>query len=160
MTSGSPSAGLSADPGSDPSSSPSVVLSGSPIANDHLPKSGIGKLRFRVGQPQRRVGRPFERACRLSQNPRVMLPRHYSENTLLAFWVRTQRSNYRLQQSITSGRDHGVHASGVSLLYYLVFVVSPQYGLKVCFTNPEFDPLENVFNFQLKILYTAPEFLI
>jgi hypothetical protein len=33
----------------------------------------------------------------------------------------------------------------------VVFVVS-FLTMQVCSTNPEFDPLENVFNFQLKIL--------
>jgi hypothetical protein len=78
--------------------------------------------------------------CNVSQD--------YSENTLLGYWVRTQRSNYRLQQSITSGRDPGVHASGVSLLY-LVFVVSflPLYGLKVCSITRSLTHLKTFSNF-------------
>jgi hypothetical protein len=42
------------------------------VAYNHLPNPGIGKLWFRMGGLRHRLGRPFERACRLSENPRAL----------------------------------------------------------------------------------------
>jgi hypothetical protein len=75
-------------------------------------------------------------------------PRRFAPTRVAADWLSESGI-----QPITSGRDHGVHASGLPCAR-LVFVVSfyLPYSMQVCSANPEFDPLENVFNFQLKIL--------
>jgi hypothetical protein len=47
-------------------------LEGRPIVYVPSPCRGIGKLRFRMGQSRHRLGRPFERTCRLSENLRAL----------------------------------------------------------------------------------------
>jgi hypothetical protein len=58
--------------GHDPKVSIQIAPRRKDIGDDELSYPGTGKLSFRVGQPWRRLGRQFERACRLSQNPRAL----------------------------------------------------------------------------------------
>jgi hypothetical protein len=50
-----------------------------------------------MGQPRRRLGRPFEQACRLRKKSTdtATFLKIYSENPKLGEWVATQRSQYR-----------------------------------------------------------------
>jgi hypothetical protein len=74
------------------------------IAYDSSPYPSIGKPVLRMGgsglgEPRRRMGRPFERACRISRNSRALqCLQRYSENTNAGEWVKVQRSNYRLHE--------------------------------------------------------------
>jgi hypothetical protein len=49
-----------------------------------------GNLGFRMGQPQRHLGRAFEGACRLSQNPGTAMFLNLQENIQLGEWHKGQ----------------------------------------------------------------------
>jgi hypothetical protein len=72
-----------------------------------------------MGQLWRRLGRPFERACRLSHKSRALqVPQRYKVNRKLGTWVATQRINYKFYKQ---GKTSSTTPSRIQALESLGF---------------------------------------